>query len=108
MEKIVEGLFLLQDTCSVYAVRSGGKTCFIDCGTNVATDKIQPETVLLTHFHRDQCAAAPRLQKAGSQIVVPFCERRFLEESDILRASYDIYTSYVSYYPCFTPLGDAL
>ena len=106
MKSVSDNLRFLHDTCSVYGVTSGGKLCLIDTGSSTGQWDMPVDTVVLTHFHRDQCAAAPRLQQAGARMVVPFCERRFLEEADLLRASYDIYDSYTSYYPAFGPVGD--
>ena len=62
--------------------------------------------MLLTHFHRDTCSAAAHWKRGGAQIVFPFAEKRFFEETDLLKASYDIYDNYTSYYPCFGPLED--
>ena len=64
------------------------------------------EQVLLTHFHRDQCAAAPAWLDQGARVVVPFTERRFAEEADLQRAAYDIYDNYTSFFPCFGPGRD--
>ena len=112
MEKVSDHLFWVRHTCSVYGVVADGFTMLIDCGTHffaspdmhVSLPRV--EQVLLTHFHRDQCAAAEKWSRQGATIVIPFAERRFLEESDLQRAAYDIYDNYTSYYPCFGPLRD--
>ena len=112
MEKVSDHVFWVRDTCSVYGVVADGFTMLIDCGTHffaspdmhVSLPRV--EQVLLTHFHRDQCAAAEKWSRQGATIVIPFAERRFLEESDLQRAAYDIYDNYTSYYPCFGPLRD--
>ena len=62
--------------------------------------------MLLTHFHRDTCSAAAHWKQGGAEIVLPFAEKRFFEETDLLKASYDIYDNYTSYYPCSGPLED--
>ena len=100
------------DTCSVYALFVDDAALLIDCGTHLVpgapTDPPLPdvEHLLLTHFHRDQCAAAPRWHRQGAGIAVPFAERRYFEEADLLRASFDIYDNYTSYYPCFSVAED--
>ena len=110
MRKLTDHIFYLEDTCSVYGVTANDKTLLIDCGTSptkLETNGVQQvDQVLLTHFHRDTCSAAAHWNKGGAQIVLPFAEKRFFEETDLLKASYDIYDNYTSYYPCFGPLED--
>ena len=110
MRKLTDHLFFIQDTCSVYGVTANDKTLLIDCGTSptkLETNGVQQvDQVLLTHFHRDTCSAASHWNRGGAQIVLPFAEKRFFEETDLLKASYDIYDNYTSYYPCFGPLED--
>ena len=110
MRKLPNNIFFIQDTCSVYGVTVNDKTLLIDCGTSPtklgANGVQQVDQVLLTHFHRDTCSAAAHWNKSGAQIVLPFAEKRFFEETDLLKACYDIYDNYTSYYPCFGPLED--
>lgn len=102
----------LQDTCTVYGVQQEGVWLLIDCGTHLTpaalqTQGIHPvEQILLTHFHRDQCAAAAQWQQLGISLTLPFAERRFFEETDLLKAAYDIYDNYTAYYPGRGPLQD--
>ena len=57
MNKLGEHLFWLEDTCSVYAIKADDKYLLIDCGTDLRRDNVEGvETILLTHFHRDQCS----------------------------------------------------
>ena len=110
--KLTDHLFFIEDTCSVYGITVGDKSLLIDCGTDVLPGRLaeagvrQVERVLLTHFHRDSCAAASQWQKDGAEVVIPFAEKRLLEESDLLKASYDTYNNYTSFYPGFGPLAD--
>ena len=112
MRKLSDRLIWLEDTCSVYAVLGDDATTLIDCGTHltpgVQSTRTLPqvEQVLLTHFHRDQCSSAHSWERQGAQIFAPFVERRLIEEADLLRASYDLFDNYTSYYPCFSPLMD--
>ncbi|MEE2752711.1 MAG: MBL fold metallo-hydrolase [Candidatus Latescibacterota bacterium] len=84
----------------------------IDCGQlgpKEVSDQIGldvGERLLLTHFHRDQCGAASTWVECGGSVSIPFSERRFFEEGDILRASYDIYDNYTAYFPTFSSLDD--
>ena len=112
MRKLSERLIWLEDTCSVYAVIGDDATTLIDCGTHLspasqsARALPQVQQVLLTHFHRDQCSSAHAWERQGAQIFAPFAERRLVEEADLLRASFDLFDNYTSYYPCFGPLAD--
>jgi len=124
MQRLGQHLWWIRDSCSVYALRSRGRALLIDCGTaltpNAAARRSdgggggEPEAdglgtveqVLLTHFHRDQCAAAAAWREAGAHVVVPFAERRYVEEADLQRAAYDVYDNYASFYPCFGPARD--
>ncbi len=105
-------LFWLEDSCSVYGVRQGDACLLLDCGTHLRPVDLQQagvgqvERLLLTHFHRDQCSAALTWRAQGAQITLPFAERRFFEETDLLKAAYDIYDNYTAYYPGFGPLQD--
>lgn len=101
-----------QDTCTVYGVCLADGCLLIDCGTHLTQTALraqgvgQVEQLLLTHFHRDQCSAALHWQQHGAQITLPFVERRFFEETDLLKAAYDIYDNYTAYYPGRGPLQD--
>jgi glyoxylase-like metal-dependent hydrolase (beta-lactamase superfamily II) len=112
MKRITEHVFWIEDTCSAYFIAQGDRALLIDCGTSLVPSSLdksrtpQVEKLLLTHFHRDQCSSAAEWQKNGTRVVVPFSEKRFLEEADILRASYDLFNNYTSYYPGFTSLTD--
>jgi glyoxylase-like metal-dependent hydrolase (beta-lactamase superfamily II) len=112
MQILSEHLFWIEDTCSIYLLRDGSKGLLIDCGTDLrsqqlaAENGIEVDRLLLTHFHRDQCAGAAEWQAAGAQVVIPFAERRFLEEPDLLRASYDVFDNYTAYYPTYGALHD--
>ncbi len=110
MEKLSENLYCIEDTCSVYAVTTTSGTILIDCGTNISPEYLKKKglpaakNILLTHFHRDQCAASANFPDA--EISIPFVERRFFEEPDLQRAAYDIWDNYESFYQCFGSLQD--
>ncbi|MEE2658515.1 MAG: MBL fold metallo-hydrolase [Candidatus Latescibacterota bacterium] len=114
MNRLSESLFhLAGDSCNIYVVRPPeGKPILIDCGTDLTPQsqragELSPVgTILLTHYHRDSCATAPSWHACGTRIVLPFAERRLLEEGDLLRASFDVFNNYTSYAPCSGPLTD--
>ncbi len=107
MKELNEDLFWIEDTCSVYGVRSGARTLLIDCGTDLQPGAVgNVDRVLLTHFHRDQCSGVARWQAEGAEVWIPAAERHYLEETDLQRASYYLYDNYTAYYPGFGPLED--
>lgn len=105
MDRLSDHLFRCEDTCSVYGIEVQGKTLLIDCGTDLRPAAVSGvERVLLTHFHRDQCAGLA--QWPNAQVYIPAAERHFLEESDVQRAGYYLYDNYTAYFPGFGPLAD--
>ncbi len=110
METISPHLHRLEDTCSAYLINDGNNALMIDCGTHLTLESLQPfnvktvESILLTHFHRDQCGAAAGFSANGTRLFLPFAERRYLEEADLQKAAYDTYNNYTSYFPAFSPL----
>ena len=98
-------------SCSTYTVERDGATLTIDCGAWTPSVLAEitgaaAERLLLTHFHRDQCGAAAKWMGPGVELVIPFTEKRFYEEADMLRASYDTYDNYTAWYPGFSALED--
>ena len=112
MNKLTDHLYWISDTCSVYAVQAADQWLLIDCGGSWPLTDLEQRVsgnvsqLFLTHFHRDQCGAAAEWQQRGTRVFLPFAERRFFEETDLLRAAYDIYDNYTSYYPCAGLLQD--
>jgi len=105
VDRLSDHLFRYEDTCSVYGIEAQSKTLLIDCGTDLRPAAVSGvERVLLTHFHRDQCAGLA--QWANAQVYIPAAERHFLEESDVQRAGYYLYDNYTAYFPGFGPLAD--
>ena len=105
MNRLSDHLFRCEDTCSIYGIEVQGKTLLIDCGTDLRPAAVSGvERVLLTHFHRDQCAGLA--QWANVRVYIPAAERHFLEESDVQRAGYYLYDNYTAYFPGFSPLAD--
>ncbi len=112
MQQIGERLYWVEDTCSTYVIAGEDGGVVIDCG-GLTPDRVAQESgvgslrqLYLTHFHRDQCGAAAVWGKAGIEVGVPFAEKRFFAEADLLRASYDTFDNYTSYFPGFSALDD--
>lgn len=78
--EVVPGVFAITDSCTVYAIRTGGpgsSAICIDFGTGAVLDLLADlqigaiSHVLLTHHHRDQAQGLPRAVAAGIEIWVP-------------------------------------
>lgn len=86
-EPISEHVALYRDVVNIGVIRKNGKTLLVDSGpgsileeaTNLNLGPI--ETVLYTHYHRDQCSGARRLKRAGAKIGVPSLESRFFQDA---------------------------
>ncbi len=110
MTRFDDHITWLDGSCSTYVVKHRDHSFVIDCGFRAPTDVTRGDSridrVLLTHFHRDQCSRAASWVEAGIEVVVPFAEKRYFEEADILRASYDTFDNYTAFFPGFSALQD--
>lgn len=81
MQQLSTNLFLFEDTCSVYVIRSGSDAVLIDFGAGAVLDHLadigveRVTDVLMTHHHRDQGQGLPRAVAAGIRIWVPDMEQ---------------------------------
>ncbi len=77
-QKIRDHVFLLQDSCNVYAVQGPEGTILINAGTGLAAEHLsevaqgKPVIALLTHHFRDHTDGALRLHEAGVTIRGPY------------------------------------
>ena len=81
-------LTLLPDTCNVYVIRDGDRSILVDIGSGDAIDQAPvlgfppPDTVLVTHHHRDQVQGLPRAVERGIAAWVPPVERDLIANVD--------------------------
>ena len=81
-------LTLLPDTCNVYVIRDGDRSLLVDIGSGDALDQANelgipsPDTVLVTHHHRDQVQGLPRAVEHGIAAWVPPVERDLIADAD--------------------------
>src|SRR5215216_1367439 len=79
--RITDQLFLFQDTCNVYVLRSGNDALLIDFGSGDVLDHLaeigveRVTDVLMTHHHRDQGQGLALALQAGICIWVPQTEQ---------------------------------
>lgn len=74
--EISPGIYLFQDICNVYVLKSGTSAILIDAGSgriaeflpNIGVNKV--EWVLHTHYHRDQAIGSNKMKKSGARIAI--------------------------------------
>jgi glyoxylase-like metal-dependent hydrolase (beta-lactamase superfamily II) len=88
IKKISTNLYLYEDTCHVYVIKTEEKAVLIDFGDgNVLKylDTIGVESVtdvFITHHHRDQCQGLPIAVKEKIRIWVPHSEQDLFHHMD--------------------------
>src|SRR5438874_7327649 len=102
--EVAPGVLRSPGTTAGYALRDGDAALLIDCP--LGTDGLKAhgvkkvEAVLLTHHHRDSCAAAGKLlaagvpvraSKAAAEWLLPAAVRKYWQESLPLRGSRTAY-----------------
>ncbi|PYI53527.1 MBL fold metallo-hydrolase [Paenibacillus flagellatus] len=89
LKPLSDNLFLYEDSCSVYVVRSGSEALLIDFGGGGVLDALgaigveRVAGVWMTHHHRDQGQGLGRAAEAGIPILVPHAERELFDEADL-------------------------
>lgn len=100
MQQLTENVFLFEDTCNVYVLRSGSQAILIDFGAGDVLDRLHEidvemvTDVLITHHHRDQCQGLPRAVQAGIRIWVPHMEQALIAEADAHWQAREVYNNY--------------
>ncbi|MBS4205208.1 MBL fold metallo-hydrolase [Lederbergia citrea] len=81
MKQISQNLFLYEDTCNVYVIRSGDQGILIDFGAGDVMAHLssigvnQVTDILMTHHHRDQAQGLDAAVKKDIRIWVPHTEQ---------------------------------
>lgn len=86
-EKLLDNLFVLEDTCNVYLIRRGDRGLLIDFGSGKILDFLPDlgisriDWILHTHHHRDQAQGDLLAVSRRIPIAVPRHERQFFEDA---------------------------
>lgn len=100
LKAVTENVFIHEDLCNVYVVRSGDKALCIDFGLGrvlpflgeIGVSRV--EWILHTHHHRDQCQGTHLGVTHGAQVAVPAAERHFFTQAELFvnrRATQNLY-----------------
>lgn len=85
--QILPNLWLFEDTCNVYIVRSGRRAVLIDFGSGAVLDHLADlgvssvDGIYHTHHHRDQCQGDKRAAARNIPIHVPAHERHLFADA---------------------------
>src|SRR5688500_4525859 len=97
MLQISPNLFLHQDSCNVYIIRSENDAVLIDFGDGTVLEKL-PElgverisAILMTHHHRDQAQGLPKT--SDIPLYVPHSEQEFFHSAAEFWQSRAIYNN---------------
>ena len=99
-KEVLKGIYCIEDSCNVYAVKNGDCALVVDFGTGLVMDALKElgisrvEAVLLTHHHRDQAEGIRRAREAGIPIFVPETERGLVAEASEMWQAREIYNNY--------------
>lgn len=100
MQQLTESVWLHQDTCNVYVVRTGREAVLIDFGDGSVLDALRDigvhrvTDVLMTHHHRDQGQGLQRAVAAGARIWVPHTEQDLFHSVDAHWQGREVFNSY--------------
>jgi glyoxylase-like metal-dependent hydrolase (beta-lactamase superfamily II) len=89
VKSVSPNVFMVEDTCNVYLLRSDDEAVLIDFGSGDILDRLgdigvgRVTDVLVTHHHRDQVQGLARAAAAGIRIWVPPAERDLIEHVDV-------------------------
>lgn len=111
MRQLSENLFLYEDSCYVYVIRTGETAILVDFGSGGVLDELasigvqRVTDVLITHHHRDQLQGFPRAISAGIRLWVPHSEQDLIAEADSHWQAREIYNNYNMRQDRFSPLS---
>jgi len=100
LRQLSEHLYRLDDTCNVYALKSGDRGLLIGFGSGDIIKRLpeigirQVDLVLFTHHHRDQVQGLCDIPPPPFQVAVPEGEAHFFEEAETFWRSVRIYLNY--------------
>jgi glyoxylase-like metal-dependent hydrolase (beta-lactamase superfamily II) len=87
LSQISDNLFVFEDTCKVYAVKSGDEAILIDFGTGEILNHLSAAGirkvawVLHTNYLRPKCQGDSMLAGKGIQLLVPAPQRTYFEDA---------------------------
>jgi glyoxylase-like metal-dependent hydrolase (beta-lactamase superfamily II) len=108
-QQLADGLFMMQDSCLVYALRGPSGTVIVNAGTGEAAEGLEEVadgevTVLLTHHFRDHSDGALRLAARGALIIAPYWDQEYFLDPEQHFRERQIWNSYDNRWDRFSPV----
>ncbi|MDQ3458509.1 MAG: MBL fold metallo-hydrolase, partial [Deinococcota bacterium] len=100
MRRLSENLYLFEDTCCVYLVKSGREGVLVDFGSGAVLEGLEAAGVtrvtdiLMTHHHRDQGQGLAIAAAAGIRLWVPHAEQDLFHSASEHWQAREFYSSY--------------
>jgi len=100
LTKLSEHLYVLDDTCNVYVMKSDDRALLVGFGSGEILKRLpemgirQVDEVVLTHHHRDQAQGLCDLESPGFRLDVPDQEARFFEDVETFWRDVRIFLNY--------------
>lgn len=100
LEQLSETLFLFEDCCNVYILKSGDRALLVDFGSGEILKRLAEigvqdvDRVLVTHHHRDQVQGLCDLKDYEFKVAVPAQEAHFFEDVEFFWRDVKIYINY--------------
>ena len=100
LTRLSEHLYVLDDTCNVYLVKSGENALLVGFGSGEILSRLpeagvrRVEEVLLTHHHRDQAQGLCDIDAPGFRVGVPAQEAKFFEDVESFWRDVRIFINY--------------
>lgn len=100
LRKLSEHLYVLDDTCNVYVLKSGDRALLVGFGSGDILKRLpeigvrRADEVVLTHHHRDQAQGLCDMAPPDLRITVPAKEARFFEDVEAFWSGVQIDLNY--------------
>jgi glyoxylase-like metal-dependent hydrolase (beta-lactamase superfamily II) len=100
LQKLSEHLYVLDDTCNVYVIKSGERALLVGFGSGEILRRLgeigvrQVDEAVFTHHHRDQAQGLCDIEAPGFRVDVPAEEARFFEGVESFWRDVHIFLNY--------------
>jgi len=100
LKKLSEHLYVLDDTCNVYVIKSGERALLVGFGSGDILRRLpeiglrRVDEVVLTHHHRDQAQGLCDIEAFDFHVDVPAKEARFFEDVESFWRDVQIFLNY--------------
>ncbi len=100
LKRLSEHLYVLDDTCNVYVIKSGDRALLVGFGSGDILKRLpevgvsRVEEAVFTHHHRDQVQGLCDIERRDFRVDVPAREARFFEDVESFWRDVHIFLNY--------------